>query len=391
MRWSPRAFFLVAAAAAAAVPGAGYAATPPPVAITAILPLTGSAAFIGVSERQSLEALQSYVNATGGIRGRKLAFDFVDHETNPQISVQFTNAVIARHDPAFIDGSPASTCNADGALVKSGPVMYCLSPGIIPPAGSYVFSSEVDIDDSVAATVRYLRLRGWNKLAIITSTDASGQITDRSLDHALAALENRALTVVDREHFAPGDISVAAQVTRMQNAKPDAIIAWSTGTPIANVFRQFRDSGVNLPVATTNGNMTYPQMRQYADFLPHDLYIAAPRWAAYTSIQGGSVKTAQNAYYAAFKKMGVKPDNGHAVAWDPGLLIVSALRALGPDATSTAVRDWIEGQTGFSGVNGFYDFRNSPQRGLTIKDTVMTRWSVTKQTWEPVSKAAGYL
>jgi branched-chain amino acid transport system substrate-binding protein len=363
-----------------------------PVSISVIAPLTGSAAFLGVAEQQALQALQAYVNKTGGIKGRPLAFTYLDDTTNPQVAVQFANQIVSSNSPAFLEGGPTAACNAVSAIVsKSGPVMYCLSPAILPAKGSYAFSTETNIDDIVAVTVRYFRERGWKKLAIITSTDASGQVTDHSLDVALAEPENKDVTVVDREHFGVSDISVAAQVTRMAAAKPDAIIAWATGTPISTVFRQLRDSGVNVPVATTNGNMTYAQMAQYAQVLPKQLYIPAPRWAAHAGMNGGPVKAAQDAYFAAFKAIGIKPDNGHALAYDPGLLVVSALRALGPNASASAVRDWIMGQTGFSGVNGYYDFRNSPQRGLTIKDTVMTRWDPSKGTWVAVSSAAGLL
>ena len=56
------------------------------------------------------------------------------------------------------------------------------------------------------------------------------------------------------------------------------MVAWSTGSPIATVFRAMIQAGLDLPVGTTGGNMTYAQMNQFADILPKELYLPAPEW-----------------------------------------------------------------------------------------------------------------
>ena len=76
--------------------------------------------------------------------------------------------------------------------------------------------------------------------------------------------ENKDITVVDRAHFNTTDVSVAAQIEHIKAANPQVLIAWSTGTPIATVFKGIVQAGLDIPIATTNGNMTYAQMTQYA-------------------------------------------------------------------------------------------------------------------------------
>jgi branched-chain amino acid transport system substrate-binding protein len=58
----------------------------------------------------------------------------------------------------------------------------------------------------------------------------------------------------------------------------EMLIDWSTGTPIATIFQGMVQAGLDVPVVTTAGNMTYAQMRQYAAFLPKRLLIGAPEW-----------------------------------------------------------------------------------------------------------------
>ena len=77
-------------------------------------------------------------------------------------------------------------CNAIAPLVRRGPVDYCFSPGIHPAAGSFVFSGSVSTKDLGAAQLRYFRLEGLTKMAMITSTDASGQDAARNIHELLA-------------------------------------------------------------------------------------------------------------------------------------------------------------------------------------------------------------
>ncbi len=122
-------------------------------------------------------------------------------------------------------------------------------------------------------------MRGVKRLAIITSTDGSGQDAEKAL---LAAVGNRGnkgvIQVVANEHFNPSDVSVAAQIENIKAAKPRLLFAWSTGARIATVFRAVQQDGLDVRMATTDGNMTYAQMTRFADFLPKQLYIHSSLW-----------------------------------------------------------------------------------------------------------------
>jgi len=45
--------------------------------------------------------------------------------------------------------------------------------------------------------------------------------------------------------------------------------------------------------------------------------------------------------------------------------------------------------TGFAGLNGVYDFRKNPQRGLDESDVVMARWDRGAHDWVVVSRPGG--
>jgi branched-chain amino acid transport system substrate-binding protein len=379
----------LAGAAALGAPDPAIAADP--YEITAILPLTGGASFLGKSEQQSIQLVEKTVNASGGIQGRPLHIVFQDDQSSPQTAVQLANQAIASKPAVVLGSALVAMCNAMAPLMQNGPVMYCLSPGVHPAAGSYIFTTSVSTRDLAQAIVRYFRMKGWTRIALLTSTDASGQDAEQSVLNAVKLPDNQGVGLVAREHFNPADVAVSAQIENVKAAQPQAFIAWSTGAPVATIFKGIVQAGLDIPIATTDGNMTHAQMQQYAAFLPKQLFIPAAKWVTH----GSNVKrsegeiAAQEKFDAAYKAAGVEPDVASAHGWDPTMMLVEALRKLGPDATAAQLHDYLVHLKGFAGINGIYDFEREPQRGLDVEDAVVTLWDPAKKNWIPVSQAAG--
>ncbi len=377
---SLRILSLVAICALLTLGRAGAAPAGAPVEIPVILPLTGPGALIGQPERQSFEVLEKRVNAGGGIQNRPLHFALLDDQGNPQVAVQLYNSVVARGAQVVFGGAFSATCKATAPLAeRNGPVFYCLTPALRPTAGSYVFSAYHYPLDLLAGVLAFFKAQGWTRVGFLIGTDASGQEVDNQLDTLLARPDIQGVQAVAHEHFGGGDVSVAAQIAKIAVANPQALVVWSAfGTETA--FRALRDVGLNVPVAVNPAMMTYNAMNQFAPLLPKQLYFGAGSWAAYPAV-GRPVKDQLTQYYAEFKAEGIAPDGGHILGWDAGLIVVSALRKLGPDAKAEQIHAYIEGLSGFVGANGVYDFRRGDQRGLNPKDTTVTVWSPTAKTW----------
>jgi len=360
--------------------------------IHVIVAITGGGSFLGKEEQQALVLAEKTVNRSGGIHGKPLRFVFHDDQSNPQLAVQLATEVVALH-PAVIMGSTlVATCNAMAPLVKNGPVMYCFSAGIHPAPGSYVFTAGNSTHDQAAALIRYFRLKGWTHLALMTSTDATGQDADRGFDELMSQPGNSDIKVVEHPHFNPADVSVSAQIERIKAAGPQAIVGWATGSPSATIFRGVAQAGIDVPMGTTGGNMTYAQMRQFAAFLPKALYLPASEWPIGPEGRGGldpAVAAKQKEFYAAFAEAGMKPDEGSILAWDPAGIVVDALRALPETATATELHDRLVQLKAYAGVAGIYDFVKSPQRGLSLDNVIITRWNPAGDRWDQVSKPTG--
>lgn len=369
----------VVAGAVLAAAGA-RAAENAPVTIPVILPLTGPAAFVGASEQQSFQIFEKQVDQTGGIRNRPLRFSFMDDQGNPQVAVQLFQSAVASGAQVIFGGAFSATCKASAPLAEqsSGVVFYCLSTAIRPPAGSYVFTAYYHPNDVLEKMLAYFRSRGLSRVAILLGTDATGQEVDANLKTMLAQPDLKGVQVVALDHYDPAAVSISAQMAKIAAARPQALAVWAAGG-IQTVFRAVHDGALDIPVTISPAFMVYSEMKQWADILPKHLYFAAGTWAAYA--EKGSGPGAVGRFYQAYKQSGVAPDMGSDLGWDPALIVVEALRKVGPDAKAAQIHDYIEGLRGFSGTNGSYDFRTRDQRGISLSNMIVTEWSPAKSTW----------
>jgi branched-chain amino acid transport system substrate-binding protein len=381
---------ILAAAVATCLALAPFAArADDPVEINAIVPMTGGAAFIGKGYSAAFTALETYVNKHGGIGGRPLKFVVQDDQSNPSTSVQLFSALIDKKVPVVLGAALVAECNAMKAMLKDGPLLYCLTPAVHPDPGSYVFSADPSTNDQLAASIHYFKARGLTRIAILTSTDASGQDADTTIAGAMNVPMNRGVSDVAHEHFNVTDLSVQAQIERIKATNPQVLIAWTTGTPFATILRAVNDAGLQIPVYTNMGNLTYAQMAAYHDFLPKELYFPAVACVVPDGITDAATKAATSTYFQALRDTGVKPEYIESVAYDPALLVVTALRALGPNASSAKIRDYLNGMRGFAGATGRYNFTTSPQRGLDASQIFVARWDGSQNNWVAVSKPGG--
>jgi branched-chain amino acid transport system substrate-binding protein len=197
--------------------------------------------------------------------------------------------------------------------------------------------------------------------------------------------------LVEHPHFNTSDLSVAAQIERIKAAEPQALIAWTTGIPVATIFRGMIQGGLDIPVVTTNGNQAFPQMEKFSAFLPPQLLIASCEFPEHDGLYqlDPRVEKMQHEMYASLKSANLKSDNMTTITWDVGLIVVNALKKLGPDATAAQLKDYVASLDGFAGVNGLYDFKAVPQRGLSDDNAIIVRFDLKDKAWVWLSKPGG--
>jgi ABC-type branched-subunit amino acid transport system substrate-binding protein len=183
------------------------------------------------------------------------------------------------------------------------------------------------------------------------------------------------MTVVDRESFGLGDISMASQAAKLKAAAPQVVFAYPNGTAFGTALHGLSDSGLGLPVYTSAANFNATLLDRFRAFLPAELLSSAPSFFNRDRKPNDPLKAPIDEFYDTLAAAGVaQPTVAHMFAWDPARIVVTALRQLGPDATATQLRDQILKLRHFAGVAGYYDFSSGDQHGLTQDAILIIRW-----------------
>jgi branched-chain amino acid transport system substrate-binding protein len=379
---------LVAALLSTALPAR---AADEPFEIYVVTSLSGPIAFLGTEAAKGLGLVESIVNKQGGIGGRPVKFVIQDDQSSPQVAVQLMSQAQAKGAQVVLDAAALSSCLAAAGLIKDdGPVLFCTTSGVHPPAGSYIFATVPSTLWQFEAAMRFYRMQGLTKIAVIGTTDATGQDTDKTIDAVAALPENRAVTITNHEHMTIGDLSVTAQIERIKSAGAQAIIAGTTGAAFGTILRGMRDAAIDLPIISSGGNLSYKQMEGFTPVMPRGaVYVMGFPAYAPDVVPIASVRRAVDQMSGAMKANNMKAEIGAVIAWDAAFVMVDALRKKGTKATAAQLREYISNLRGYPGVFGMLDYRAVPQSGVSKDWILVLRWDDAADRFVAVSKPGG--
>jgi branched-chain amino acid transport system substrate-binding protein len=368
----------------------GSAQTPATYTIPVILSQTGAAAAPGGDQFAALQAYEKLVNRTGGIRGRQLHFQVYDDASSPQTAVQLTNTILAQKPAVVLGSTLAPATTAMMPFFKDGPVLYSLTPLVYPEKGSWVFATLPLVQHLESVMFRYMRGRGWTKIAFLRTNDVSGQDNEKAIDAALAEPDNRAIATTTKQLFNVSDINIAAQVSAVKFSGAQAIFVSATGAPFGMVMRSLADAGVDMPIFTGATNIAPAFIERFQQYVPKaGLWIVVPSFAKRDRPANDPLRATIDEFYTTLEAAGQRPGAAHAFAWDEAKIVVAALRALGPNATAQQLHEWIEALHDFPGALGTYNFRLGDQHGLDDKSLYIVRYDPNAPNSTVIESDAG--
>lgn len=349
-----------------------------PYIIHAVLSETGAASVLGSREAKALKAQIASINAAGGINGQKLALDIKDNQSNPALSVQLTTPWVAKHVPLILNGSFVATDSAVDALATpTGPLIYDLSPGAYPPPNSFVFSVGVNEIVNTAVYLQYFKSRGWTRIAIIHSTDGTGQDGYNKLKAALAEPANSGFTLVGQQSFNPSAVSVSTQLSVIKAAKPQALVVWTTGAPAGTVFKGMAALGMqNIPSLVVDSNAGQSELSSFKSILPTHTYFTVPEEYLPLTNLSGAVKSEVSTFSTLVSGLGGHPNDAWSFGYEAMEVLVNALKHLGTGATPTQLRNYLQTKIkNFPTVVGPLTFTTSNHQGTNASEVSVVKWN----------------
>lgn len=366
------------------------APTGTPYVMHAIVSQTGSASFLGSREAKALQGLAALVNTQGGVDGHPLQIVIQDNQSTPATAVSYATSLISSNVPLIFNGSVVAVdASVDALATSSGPFVYDLSPGTHPKAGSMVFSAGISTTFDAQAYLTFLKSKGITKIAAITSTDGSGVDGFNQLKTTLAEPQFSSMQLLTHQTFDPTAVSVTSQLSVIKATNPQALIIWTTGTPLGVVLQGMSSLGMsNIPTVTTDGNAAYSELTHFTSILPKTFYFpTANLYLPPADITNAAVKAKVQAFDTVVQAAGGHPGDAWGLAWDPAQLLIGAIQKLGINATAPQILNYMQNLHNVAGVFGMYNTSTSDHRGLSVQDVYMTVWNGSSFT--PVSGPAG--
>jgi branched-chain amino acid transport system substrate-binding protein len=352
-----------------------------PIKIGAFFALSGPAANIGTPTKLVAQMVVDKINKEGGINGRPIELIIGDNESDPaKAAVIAKKFIFSDKVTAIIGPTQTSEGMSVKKIVEEAGVPTFMTVGGDPVIMggnfgpyTYVFKSPQRSSTAVRKLYGYLKAKGLTKAALFTNSDAFGK-------DGLGWLERLApefgLTLVAKESFGPSDTDMTAQLTKIRNAGPQAIVVWTIGPVGSIVAKNKAQLGITIPLFQCHG-------------LPDPKYIElagkaseGDRMPATKLMVGNALPDADpqkkviaefiQLYRDAYKYDKEFPINTHSgYAWDAITIVANAMKKAGTDPK--ALRTAIEQTKGYVGVSGVYNLTAEDHNGLDVDSMVMVQ------------------
>jgi hypothetical protein len=102
----------------------------------------------------------------------------------------------------------------------------------------------------------------------------------------------------------------------------------------------------------------------------------------------GANKRAQDVYFAALNKAGLRSEFATSIPWDPMMIMLEVVRRAGTDADGAKIYATLQGLKGWTGIEGTYDFTTHDQRGLGQAAAALFRYDQARNEFVQVYPTA---
>ncbi|HXF44977.1 MAG TPA: ABC transporter substrate-binding protein [Burkholderiaceae bacterium] len=373
-------------AATLALSGATAAAQDIKVGVT--LSATGPAASLGIPERNTFALVPQ------AIAGRKVQYIVLDDGSDTTNAVRNTRKLITEDRVDVVIGStvtPNSLAMIDVVAEAETPMIaMAASARIVDPVDAkrrWVFKTPQNDQQMAVVIVGHMVNAGIKNVAFIGFADAYGEGWWSEFSKIATA---RGLNIVAQERYQRTDTSVTAQVLKIMQAQPQAVLIAGSGTPAALPQKTLKERGYAGKIYQTHGVANNDFLRVCGKDCEGTLLPAGPVLVAAQLPNDHPVKKSALAYIDVYEKAHGKGSVSTfgAHAWDAVVLLQAAVpQALkraqpGTKEFRAALRDALEGVKNAAGAHGIFNMSPTDHLGLDQRAAVMVE--IKNGTWQLV-------
>jgi branched-chain amino acid transport system substrate-binding protein len=343
-----------------------------PIKIGAFFALSGPAASIGTPTKLVAEMVVAKINQEGGINGQPLKLVIGDTESDAAKAATIAKKFIHQDKVAAIIG-PTRTdtgMNVKKIVEEAGmPTFMTVGGDPVIMGGekfgsfNYVFKSPQRSSIAVKRLFSFLKDKEIKTIGLLYATDGFGKDGAGWIEKLAP---DYGLEIVAKESFGPRDTDMTAQLTKIKNAKPQAIICWTIGPAGAIVSKNKAQLGITIPLFQCHG-LPDPKYIELAGKASEGDRMPATKLMAVDELPDTDPqKQVIEEFIKLYKESGYDkqfPINTHSgYAWDAIMIVANAMKKAGTEPDK--LRDAIEQTQGYVGVSGIYNLTPEDHNGL---------------------------
>jgi branched-chain amino acid transport system substrate-binding protein len=347
--------------------------TAEPIKVGGLFALSGPAAHIGIAQKNSCRLIFDDVNKEGGINGRMIEFIEADTEGDPTKTLMKTKWLVEEQKVSVIVGP---TRTGSGMAIKpyidKAEVPIFMHAGsdviIMKPPVHWVFKSPYKTSAALGKVFEYCKKEGLKNIAFMYASDGFGK---DGLKNAKKLAPEFGLDIVGEEAFAPKDVDMTAQLTKIKATNAQVIVCWTIGPAGGIVAKNRKQLGMKQPLFQCHGQAEPIFIKVAGDAAEGVMMPATKIYVGEELETSDPQREKILQFVAAFTPEYGPPGVMVSYGADAAYIVVDALKKAGDDRAK--IRDAIENTRGYVGLSGIYNISSEDHNGLTIKDVVMLR------------------
>jgi ABC-type branched-subunit amino acid transport system substrate-binding protein len=240
-----RALFAAAALAAAAI-AAAQGVTDSQIVLGQGAVFSGPAEELGIQMRDGALAYFNYVNAQGGVNGRRIVLKSVDDRYEPEGAAAATRKLINDEKVFALFGYVGTpTFNAAAPILTEARVplvaAFTGAESLRDPLNRYVFNVRASYYDETEQIVQHLTAMSMDRIAVFYQNDAYGKA---GLEGVKRALKRRNMQLAGETTVERNTVDVAKAIAEMQKVKPQAVVMVSAYKSCAAFIKEMKKAGL---------------------------------------------------------------------------------------------------------------------------------------------------
>jgi branched-chain amino acid transport system substrate-binding protein len=206
---------------------------------------SGPAAQLGIQMRNGIKTYFDYVNATGGVNGRKLELVTEDDQYEAKVAPVASRKLIEEHKVFALlgyVGTPTGVQHLPVVTQAKVPLvgMFTGAEALRVPFNRYVFHVRASYYDETEKIVEQVVSTGGRKIAVFYQDDAYGEAGRKGTE---LALERRKMKIHSTGTVERNTVKVDAAAAAIHASQPDAVVMISAYTSIAAFVRAMQKLG----------------------------------------------------------------------------------------------------------------------------------------------------